>query len=201
MNQYVTGNVIKQLREKNNMTQLQLADKLSVSDKTISKWETGKGYPDITLLEPISNVFKVSVTELISGNTVFNKNVCANMMKSHFYVCPICGNVIHSMGESVIECHGIQLLPLSAEPLDDNHKILVDFIEDDLYIKINHEMAKDHYISFAAAASPDRMQIVKLYPEGEAETRFKRSSVRRVYFYCNRDGLFYLDIKRDIEKL
>lgn len=47
MNQYVTGAVIKGLREKNEMTQLQLADKLGVSDKTISKWETAKGYPDI----------------------------------------------------------------------------------------------------------------------------------------------------------
>lgn len=43
MNQYVTGTVIKQLREKNKMTQLQLAEKLGVSDKTVSKWETAKG--------------------------------------------------------------------------------------------------------------------------------------------------------------
>ena len=50
MNQYVTGAIIKELREKNKMTQLQLAEKLGVSDKTISKWETGKGYPDITCL-------------------------------------------------------------------------------------------------------------------------------------------------------
>ena len=42
MNQYVTGTVIKQLREKNKMTQLQLAEKLGVSDKTVSKWETAK---------------------------------------------------------------------------------------------------------------------------------------------------------------
>ena len=52
MNQYVTRTIIKELRERNKMTQLQLADKLGVTDKTISKWETGKGYPDITLLEP-----------------------------------------------------------------------------------------------------------------------------------------------------
>ena len=44
MNQYVTGAVIKELREKNKLTQLQLADKLGVSDKTVSKWETGKGH-------------------------------------------------------------------------------------------------------------------------------------------------------------
>ena len=68
MNQYVTGAVIRELREKNRMTQLQLAEKLGVSDKSVSKWETGKGYPDITLLEPIAEAFRVSVTELISGN-------------------------------------------------------------------------------------------------------------------------------------
>ncbi|MBO4784109.1 MAG: helix-turn-helix transcriptional regulator, partial [Lachnospiraceae bacterium] len=72
MNQYVTGAVIKELREKNKMTQTRLADQLGVSDKAISKWETGKGYPDITLLEPIAKIFHISVTELISGNTVKN---------------------------------------------------------------------------------------------------------------------------------
>ncbi|MGN1183897.1 MAG: helix-turn-helix domain-containing protein [Oliverpabstia sp.] len=109
MNQYVTGAVIKELREKNHLTQAELADLLNVSDKTISKWETAKGYPDITLLEPIANVFRISVAELISGNTVNNVNVSANMMRSHFYVCPVCGNIIHSMGEAVISCHGITL--------------------------------------------------------------------------------------------
>ena len=98
MNQYVTGSVIKDLREKNKMTQAQLAACLSVSDKTVSKWENGKGYPDITLLEPIAEAFCVSVTELISGNVVCNSNASANMLKSKFYVCHICGNVIHTMG-------------------------------------------------------------------------------------------------------
>ena len=94
MDQYVTGNTIKTLRERNSMTQLMLAEKLGVSDKTISKWETGKGYPDITLLEPIAKAFQVSVTELISGNTISNANVASNMLRSKFYVCPVCGNVI-----------------------------------------------------------------------------------------------------------
>ena len=77
MNQYVTGAVIKELREKNHMTQAELAEKLCVSDKTISKWETAKGYPDISLLEPIAKVFAISITELISGNAIHNVNVSA----------------------------------------------------------------------------------------------------------------------------
>ena len=106
MNQYITGAVIKELREKNRLTQQQLADKLGVSDKTVSKWENAKGYPDITLLEPIAEAFSVSVMELISGNTVHNTNVSANVLRSKFYVCPVCVNVICSMGETVINCHG-----------------------------------------------------------------------------------------------
>ena len=193
MNQYVTGTVIRELREKNKMTQLQLAERLGVSDKTVSKWETAKGYPDITLLEPIAEVFKISVTELISGNTVHNANVSANMLRSKFYVCPVCGNVIHSMGEAAIHCHGILLTPLEAEPADERHKIFIERVEDEYYVRIDHSMTKEHYISFAAAASYDQMQMVKLYPEGNAQVRFKIRGVRRIFYYCNRDGLFSFD--------
>ena len=193
MNQYVTGAVIRELREKNKMTQLQLAERLGVSDKTVSKWETAKGYPDITLLEPIAAVFKISVTELISGNTVHNANVSANMLRSKFYVCPVCGNVIHSMGEAAIHCHGILLTPLEAEPSDERHMFSIERVEDEYYVRIDHSMTKEHYISFVAAASSDEMQMVKLYPEGNAEARFKIRGVRRIFYYCNRDGLFSID--------
>lgn len=194
MNQYVTGAVIKELREKNKMTQLQLADKLMVSDKTISKWETGKGYPDITLLEPIAEAFRVSVTELISGNAVRNSNVSANMLRSRFYVCPVCGNVVHSMGEMVVNCHGVRLEPEDAEPADEAHRISVGRSEDEYFVRIEHDMTKNHYISFIAALSGDTAQLVKLYPEQNAETRFKINGVRRIVFYCNHDGLFYTDV-------
>lgn len=199
MNQYVTGAVIKKLREKNNMTQCQLAEKLLVSDKTISKWETGKGYPDITLLEPIAEAFSVSITELISGDEIKNTNVSANMMRSLFYVCPVCGNVIHSMGEAAIHCHGVLLKPAEAEQTDENHKIFVERVEDELFVEIEHEMTKKHYISFVAAMSSDRIQIVKLYPEGNASARFSLSGVKKVFFYCNRDGLFALDLVKGID--
>lgn len=190
MNQYVTGAVIKELREKNKMTQANLAEKLCVTDKAISKWETGKGYPDITLLEPIASVFNVSITELISGNAVNNANVSANMMKSKFFVCPVCGNSIHGMGEAVISCHGITLYPLEAEKTDQTHKVAIERVEDEYFVTVDHEMSKQHHISFIATTSSDRVQMVKLYPEGNAEARFKINGVKDVYFYCNKDGLF-----------
>ena len=199
MNQYVTGTIIKQLREKNDLTQLQLADKLGVSDKTISKWETGKGYPDITLLEPIADALRVSVTELISGNTVHNENVSANMMRSKFYVCPVCGNAIHTMGEAVIQCHGVQLMPAEAEPTDEQHMIFIERVEDEYYVRIDHEMTKEHYISFIAALSADGIQMVKLYPEGNAEAHFKIGGVKKIVFFCNHDGLFSIDVVKGID--
>ena len=193
MNQYVTGAVIRTLREKNKMTQLQLAEKLGVTDKTVSKWENARGLPDITLLGPIAEAFSISVTELISGNAIHNANVSANMLRSKFYVCPVCGNVIHSMGEAAILCHGIQLIPLDAESSDDHHMAFIERVEDEYYIRIDHSMTKDHYISFVAAVSSGDMQMVKLYPEGSAEARFKIRGVRRIFFYCNRDGLFSVE--------
>lgn len=195
MNQYITGAVIKELREQRKMTQLQLAEILSVSDKTVSKWETGKGYPDITLLESIAAAFGISLTELISGHQIKNSNVSANMLRSGFYVCPVCGNVIHSMGAAVIHCHGLQLMPAEPEAADEHHRISVEKVEDEYYVSIAHEMSKTHYISFIAAVSPDRCQLVKLYPEGEAAARFRISGVRRIYFYCNRDGLYNFTVE------
>ena len=199
MNQYVTGTVIKELREKHHMTQVQLAEKLCVSDKTISKWETQKGYPDISLLEPIAKVFNISVTELLSGNAVKNGNVSSNMLRSKFYVCPVCGNIIHTMGEAVIQCHGITLLPCKAEETDEHHMIFIERVEDEYYIRIDHEMTKQHFISFIAGVSSDKIQMVKLYPEGNAEARMKISGVRKLLFYCNRDGLFSINVVKGID--
>ena len=199
MNQYVTGAVIKELREKHQFTQAELAKKLNISDKTVSKWETAKGYPDISLLEPIAKIFGISVTELISGNAVNNVNVSANVMRSKFYVCPVCGNSIHSMGEAVIQCHGIILAPCQEEETDENHKIFIERVEDEYYVRIEHDMTKQHYISFIAALSSDKLQMVKLYPEGNPEARVKMNGVKKILFYCNRDGLFSISVVKGID--
>ena len=65
-----------------------------------------------------------------------NSNVSANMLKSHFYICPVCGNIIHSMGEAVIQCHGIQLRSEEAEGTDEDHKIFLERVEDEYYVQI-----------------------------------------------------------------
>lgn len=192
MDQYVTGEAIRTLREKSGYTQAELAQKICVSDKTVSKWETGKGYPDISLLEPLTAALKVSITELLSGNVITNNNVSANMLRSNFYVCPVCGNVIHSMGQTVVQCHGVTLVPEQAQEPDEDHAISVERIEDEYYVSLDHEMTKQHYISFIAAVADDGIQIRKIYPESTAEARFRIAGVRKFLCYCNRDGLFGL---------
>ena len=189
MNTYITGPTIKKLREEKGITQSELAEQIGVSSQAISKWETSKGLPDITLIEPLSKALGVSIMELISGDTVINRNISCNLLRSKFYVCPICGNIIHSSGEAVISCCGITLPPLEAEEIDENHEICIEKVEDENFVTVNHPMEKSHFISFIAYITGDRMQMVKLYPEGNAETRFQLRGSGFIYIYCNKHGL------------
>lgn len=190
MNTYVTSTTIKQLREKRNMTQAELAGKIGVSSKTISKWETAKGLPDISLLQPLAQALGISLIELMNGEHIINKNTSGNMLRCKFHVCPLCGNVIHSTGNSVISCCGITLPALEAEEAEDDHAVCIERVEDEHFVTIPHPMTKDHYISFLAYVTSDRIQLVKLYPEGNAETRFQLRGFGMLYWYCNRHGLY-----------
>ncbi|MDD5824175.1 MAG: helix-turn-helix domain-containing protein [Firmicutes bacterium] len=199
MNQYVTGNAIKNNRERIGLTQAELAERLGVSDKAVSKWETGRSYPDITLLEPLAQALGLSTIELLSGESVTNNNRAFNMSRSKFYVCPVCGNVMIAAGEAVISCCGIVLPALEAEAIDDDeneHQINIEPVEDEYYVTVDHPMTKEHYISFIAAVAGNRIEMTKLYPEGSAEARFKTSLTKQVYFYCNKHGLFVKNIRR-----
>lgn len=229
MNNYVTGSIIKRLRENCNLTQAQLAEKLFVSDKAVSKWETGRGFPDISMLENLARVLNVSVIELLSGEEIVNRNKCGNVGRGKFYVCPVCGNVIFSVGDAVISCCGIVLPALEAEAGDGEdrsvcntsnefltnnravcnisngaadglqsvivkHQISVEKVEDEYFVSMNHEMSKEHFVSFFAVLRDDGVEIKKLYPEQNAEARFKICGAKRIFGYCNRHGLFVVKV-------
>ena len=189
MNNYITGKIIKELRERKQLTQVELADIIGVSDKTISKWETGKGLPDISLIEPLAKALEVSIIELMNGEYITNQNKAGNMLKSNFSVCPICGNIIHTMGENINSCCGINLPILEAELENEKHTINCETIENEYYISLEHEMTKDHYISFITYVTNNRCEIVKLYPEQNVEARFLKRGKGIIYAYCNKDGL------------
>lgn len=189
MNHYITGATIRRLREETGMTQSDLAARLCVSDKAISKWETGRGLPDITLIEPLAAALGISVIELLSGDCVTNVNRSGNMKRSKFYVCPICGNVIHASGEAVISCCGVTLPALEAETPDDDHAMQVEYIDCEYHVSLHHPMTKTHFISFIAYVTDGRIEIARLYPEGPAEARFTPRGRGDFYCLCNHHGL------------
>ena len=189
MNTYITGAAIKHLRQTKGLTQAELGNQIGVSAKAVSKWETARGLPDITLIEPLAEALGVSVLELMAGAPVINRNVSSNLLRSQLYVCPVCGNVIHATGDNVVSCCGIVLPALEAEEPDEAHRVIVEKVEDEFFLRVPHEMTKQHYLSFFALATGDRFQLIKLYPEGNAETRIPMRGRGILYLYCNRHGL------------
>lgn len=185
---YIDGKMIRSLRETRNMTQAELGEKLGVTDKTVSKWETGRGLPDITILPELAGCLGVSVVELMAGETISNDNVSANMKKTRFYVCPVCGNIIQAVGQGLIACHGITLPPQEAEEAGDI--MTVACLENDYVVTIESPMRKDDYVSFAAYVSSDSTQLVRLYPEQEPMARFMRKGHGVIYAYDVRRGLY-----------
>ena len=74
MNQEKIGKFICTVRKKKNLTQKQLAEKLGITDRAISKWENGKSMPDLSLLKPLCNILDITINELLSGEYISKKN-------------------------------------------------------------------------------------------------------------------------------
>ena len=189
MNTYITGTTIKAIRESKGLTQTELAEKIGVTAKAVSKWETGKGMPDISLLQPLATALDTSVIELMNGQPIVNRNRCGNLLRTKFYVCPVCGNIIHAVGDALVSCCGITLPPLEAEEFDSDHPLTITPVENEHFLSLEHPMTKEHFISFLAFITGDRVQLVKFYPEGNAETRLSLRGHGIVYAYCNHHGL------------
>ena len=198
MGRYVTAEIIKSLREGKRLTQRELASAVGVTDKAVSKWESGRGLPDISLIDALAQALGVSVAELLTGDVRENANRAGNMMRSKFYVCHICGNVVHAMGEGSFSCCGVQLMPQEAEDADedDAHRVHVERIENDWYLTLDHPMTKQHYLSFAAYVTSDTVSLKKLYPEQSPEVRFPMRGSGLLYVFCNQHGLFRLKTPR-----
>ncbi len=191
---YITGKTIKELREKRKITQKELAKRINVSDKTISKWETEKGLPDIAIIEDLSKALGTSITELLTGDLRKNENLSSNMKKMSFFICPICGNVISAVGEGSFSCCGITLHKEESEKCDETHAICIETIEDEYYVSLNHPMDKKHYISFITYVTSDSCEIVKMYPEQGVSVRFKKKGHGIIYAFCNKHGMVHMTV-------
>ena len=172
------------------MIQVELANKLLVNEKTISKWETRRGLPDISLIEPLSKTLDVSIVELFNGKQIINKNKSSNILKTKFYVCLICGNIINATGDVFVSCCKISLMPLEASNSDNQIKI----IDDEYFVEIDSKMTKDDYIYFIAYVTSEEIEIKKLYPEQTAQASFLRRGHGFIYYYDLKNGLFRIKI-------
>lgn len=186
-----TGKLLYSLRKEKNMTQKQIADLMNISDKTISKWERGLGCPDVSLLPELSQIFGVNIEEILLGKIVLNETVGGNMKKLTFYVCPQCNNLLTATGDASISCCGKKLEGLAAQKADEQHQLMIEPVEDELYITSTHEMTKEHYITFAAFVTGDKVFVVKQYPEWNLSFRFHKLGHGKLYFHCSKHGLFY----------
>lgn len=188
------GNLIYQLRKEKNMTQLQLAEKLGISDKAVSKWERGLGSPDLSLMPKLSEILGVDLEKLLTGEMPPKKTVNGNMKRMLFYVCPDCGNMITAMADANISCCGKIMTAIKPQKSDERHKLSVEIIETDYYLTTAHPMERGHYITFVALITADGLIMKKLYPQWDMQARIPFRKHGRLVWHCSKDGLFYMDI-------
>lgn len=194
MDQIKTGKLIRFLRQKQNLTQLALAEKINVSDKTISKWERGCGAPDISLLPLLSEALSVDMESLLKGTLEENDMSNGNMKKLKFYICPECGNLVITTDDTDVCCCGQKIMPLSAQKVEPEHKLNITRDDSEWYITTDHEMRREHYISFLAFLTGDTLIVKKQYPEWGLETRLPFFAHGTLIWYCTQHGLFFQEV-------
>lgn len=185
-----TGELLARLRKERGMTQKEAAEKLSVSDRTVSKWERGAGLPDISLLQEVAALYGVDMERILEGNLQEKGTETGNMKRMKFMRCANCGNIFWSSGEASVTCCGRKLEVLKAQPMDEGHDCRIEEVDGEYYVTFSHEMKKEHYITFAALVSWDRATVVRLYPEQAGEIRLPRQRRGELYLCCSEDGLF-----------
>ncbi len=188
------GKLIHQLRKEKQLTQLQLAEQLHISDKAVSKWERGFGCPEVSLLPDLSKIFGVDLEHLLSGELDENKIVGGNMKKMVFYICPTCANMITSMADTSISCCGKKLNALQPQKASDEEKLSVEIIENDYFITSNHPMTREHYIGFLALLTGESVMVRKQYPEWDLQARIPVFAHGKLLWHCSKHGLFYQDV-------
>ncbi|MGN1305836.1 MAG: SAM-dependent methyltransferase [Oscillospiraceae bacterium] len=194
------GELIRSLRKEKGLTQKQVAEILGVQPKTVSKWETGHGYPDTSLLNDLAKALGVNTETLLSGSISPNKENIENYKRVKFYICPHCGSFLHGTGEASVSCCGKTLSPLKASSLNDRHGITVNETPNEYTVSISHEMNREHHIAFISYISNDTIMTVKLSPEQDSSASFPKLQNGVFYFYCTDHGLFEYDTRSKAEE-
>lgn len=194
MDQMKTGMLIRMLRQRRQMTQLQLAERIGVSDKAVSKWERGRGAPDISLLPALSEALGVDTKALLRGDLEENEMTNGNLKKMRFYVCPDCGNLLTSTDGGTLNCCGKQLEPLPVQKAAGEDRLDISLSDGEWYVTGGHAMVREHDLSFMAFLTGDTLVMKKLYPEWGLEVRLPHFAHGTLLWYCTRHGLFAQEV-------
>ena len=138
------GQVIRLLRQERGLTQKALAQRLHVSDKTVSKWETGQGLPEVSLLSALSDCLGVDAKRLLEGDLRPNDFVGGNMKRTKYFICPHCGNLSLCTGEATVSCCGKVLTAQEPKKAAPDERLTVEPVEDEWFITAEHPMGKGH---------------------------------------------------------
>ena len=195
MDQIRTGSLIRQLRTERGLTQKQLAERINVSDKAVSKWERGNGCPDVSLLTALAEVLDTDIQALLSGSIDKNESEKGDIKKLRFYVCRDCGNIITATSDAAVTCCGSRLSPIEAKKADENHQLKVEDIGGEWYITSDHPMTKEHYISFAAYVSDSSVMMFRQYPEWQVNITIPMYRSGKLVWYCNECGLLCQELR------
>lgn len=195
MDQIKTGELIRKLRTDMRLTQKQLAEKLHVSDKAVSKWECGNGCPDLSLLTALSEVFGTDTDTLLTGEILKNEREKGDMKKLRFYICNDCGNIITATSDAAVTCCGNKLTALEPREAMESEMLIAEDIGGEWYITSDHEMTKDNYISFVAYVNENSVMIFKQYPEWSININLPMFRSGRLIWYCNKEGILYQKIR------
>ncbi|MBO4878319.1 MAG: helix-turn-helix domain-containing protein [Ruminococcus sp.] len=194
MDQVKTGELIRQLRKEKKLTQKELAERINVSDKAVSKWECGNGCPDVSLLPALAEALGTDVQILLSGEIEKNESEKGDMKKIKYYVCRECGNIITAASEATVTCCGNKLTSLEPRRAAEEEMLKTEDIGGEWYVSSDHEMTKEHYISFVAYVSDSIFMMFRQYPEWNLQFTMPMFRTGRLVWYCNRCGLLYQDI-------
>lgn len=195
MDQVKTGLLIRKLRTDSGLTQKQLAERICVSDKAVSKWETGCGCPDVSLLSALADVFSVDVQVLLNGCINKNESEKGNMKKMSFFVCGHCGNIITASSDAAVSCCGTKLSALIPRKAQQDELLNVEDIGGELLVSSDHVMSKEHFISFVAYLSDSSLMMFRQYPEWGVNVTLPAFRSGKLVWYCNKCGLLYQELR------
>lgn len=183
-----TGELISRLRKEKGLTQKALADRLNISNKTVSKWECGLGFPDSSLWQQLSEELGADLMHILDGELRLNKKDVGKLTRMSFYVCPDCNGIVFSTSSPSIYCCG-KIIDKKASTWELEDKINLSDVDGELLVSIDHPMNKDGYILFVAMIKNERVSIFRMYPEQSCEVRIPKIKNSLLVAYSTKLGL------------